>query len=95
MRTLRVRGQDVALVTPEGQRIAPFGVADLRLEEAVADDVSARAFAGGLVPPGERTSGFLYFPEPSAEDDLQLRIDLIDATSGTGFGVIEIPFRVE
>jgi hypothetical protein len=94
-RTLHLRSQDVAFVTSDGQRTGPFTAAELRLEGQAADDLSARAFKDGIVAPGGRVSGFLYFREPSEDDGLQLRIDLIDATDGTAFGVIEIPFYVD
>lgn len=94
-RPLRLRGQDVALVMPDGQRMGPFNAADLELANPARDNLATRALSDGVVTPGARVSGFLYFPELPDEDDLQLRIELIDATSGTRFGVIEIPFYVD
>jgi hypothetical protein len=60
-------------------------------------DMLAHALPEGVVEPGGRVAGFLYFElvEEPAQDAVRFRFALFDATSDERFGQVEIPFRAE
>lgn len=58
-------------------------------------DMIQKALPEGVLSPGGRVSGFLYF-EPAADvKRLTFTLRLIDATTGEDLGPIEIPFVVK
>lgn len=49
----------------------------------------------GVIEPGGRVTGFLYFPNPGRETErTTLTARLVDAQTGESFGTISIPFTV-
>lgn len=59
-------------------------------------DMVQKALPEGVLSPGGRITGYLYF-ENVEEDDrrVDLRMPLIDAVSGQSFGMVSIPFVVD
>lgn len=60
-----------------------------------SDDMIQKALPEGVLDPGGRITGFVYFEElrDSLHTDFTFR--LIDAVTGEPFGVLEVPFIVE
>jgi hypothetical protein len=60
-------------------------------------DMLSQALPEGVVSPGGRVSGFLYFErvEDPAHDRVDFRFALVDASTAQGFGDVAIPFRLE
>jgi hypothetical protein len=56
-------------------------------------DMMQRALPEGVVQPGGRITGFLYFEDLDDARRARFTFDLVDARSGVQFGRIEIPFR--
>lgn len=54
-----------------------------------------RALPEGILDPGGRLEGFLYFPDQPRGTALDLLASLTDASSGQVFGTIAIPFTVK
>ena len=92
---LRIQREDIALVTPSGERITPRAPSDVPAPGQTSDIVTERALVEGVLPPQEQITGFVFFPEPAEAEALNLRLDLVSATSGEPFGVIEIPFTLD
>ena len=92
---LRIRRQDIALVTAAGHRITPAAPSELTHIEQALESVKARSLAEGVLAPDQRLTGFVYFPEPTDAEELSLQIDLVSATTTQPFGRIEIPFTFE
>jgi len=68
--------------------------------ELPTESMLVRALPEGVVQPGGRVTGFVYFEElaeePGAQGPYALRFDLVDARTEEPFGRVEIPFeRVE
>jgi len=68
--------------------------------ELPTESMLVRALPEGVVQPGGRVTGFVYFEELAEDSAAQgvytLRIDLVDAQTQERFGRVEIPFeRVE
>ena len=57
-------------------------------------DMMHRALPEGVVQPGGRITGFVYFEDLDEARRARFTFDLVDARSGMQFGRIEIPFRV-
>jgi hypothetical protein len=57
--------------------------------------VLRHALPEGIVDPGGRVSGFLYFPDQPEGEAVTFVASLVDATTSQVFGTIEIPFRVK
>jgi hypothetical protein len=59
-------------------------------------DMLTHALPEGVLDPGGRTAGFLYFErvEDPEQDRVDFRFDLVDARTQERFGRIEIPFVV-
>lgn len=63
-----------------------------RLELPTGDMVQ-KALPEGVVEPGGRVTGFLYFQPPSGEaSEITFRHDLVDARDGGELGTVELPF---
>jgi hypothetical protein len=59
-------------------------------------DMLERALPEGVLRPGGRVSGFVYFQNvPDPIDRVVFKADLVDAETGEQFGTIEIPFYAE
>jgi hypothetical protein len=90
---LRLRRQDVALVTAAEHRIGTLAPSEvMHIEQAV---VNARSLEADVVDPDERLTGFVYFPEPADAEEMSLQVDLVSAARAQRFGRIEIPFTFE
>ena len=60
------------------------------------EEMVREALPEGVIDPGGRVSGFLYFERvPPTAPRVRFRADLADAQSGETFGEISIPFVVE
>lgn len=92
---LRIRRQDVALVIPAGDRITPLPPSELTSTAPAIEFMRRRSLVDGILAPNERLSGFVYFAEMPEEEEVNLRIDLVSATTAQRFGQIEIPFTLE
>ena len=60
--------------------------------ELPTEDMLERALPEGVVEPGGRVGGFLYFQRIKGAGPFTFNADLIDARSGERFGGIVIPF---
>jgi hypothetical protein len=58
-------------------------------------DMIQKALPEGVLAPGGRITGFVYFEEPRDVVRLDFTMRLIDAVTGAPFGALEIPFLVE
>jgi len=58
-------------------------------------DVVQKALPEGVLEPGGRITGFLYFENLHDAQTAHFTADFVDASSGARFGRIDIPFRVE
>jgi hypothetical protein len=54
-----------------------------------------RALPEGVVEPGGRVGGFLYFQRLEGPGPFTFSVDLVDAKTGERLGVITIPFVAE
>jgi hypothetical protein len=54
-----------------------------------------RALPDGVVEPGGRVGGFLYFQRLERPGPFTFSVDLVDAKTGQRFGAITIPFVAE
>ncbi|MDT0631680.1 hypothetical protein RQM47_02885 [Rubrivirga sp. S365] len=60
------------------------------------EEMVREALPEGVIDPGGRVSGFLYFERvPPSAPRVRFRADLVDARTGETFGEISIPFVVE
>jgi hypothetical protein len=64
--------------------------------ESPSPEMIARALPEGVILPGGRVSGFLYFEHIDPDDvhHVRFRADVVDAQSGEILGVAEIPLQV-
>ena len=92
---LQVAPSHASLVTSDRERIAPLPPADALSGDPRADTMRERALTERTIAPDERTSGFVYFPEPRDGSEVTLQIDLVDGTTDASFGSIEIPFSFD
>lgn len=61
----------------------------------VTPEMIARALPEGVLEPGGRLEGFVYFEEVDPDlERVRFRADLVDPRDGTRFGEISIPFVV-
>ncbi len=63
--------------------------------ELPTEDMLERALPEGVVEPGGRVGGFLYFQRIKGAAPFNFNADLIDARTGERFGGIAIPFVAE
>jgi hypothetical protein len=64
--------------------------------ELPTPDMLARSLPEGVLEPGGRMAGYLYFePVPEDAEAVRFEVQLVDAKTGQPFGAIAIPFRVE
>ncbi len=63
--------------------------------ELPTEDMLERALPEGVVEPGGRVGGFLYFQRIKGAGPFTFNADLVDARSGERFGGIVIPFVAE
>jgi hypothetical protein len=66
-----------------------------RSVELPTEDMLDRALPEGVVEPGGRVGGFLYFQRLGGPGPFTFSFDLVDAKAGERFGVITIPFVPE
>jgi hypothetical protein len=66
-----------------------------RSGELPTQDMLQRALPEGVVEPGGRVGGFLYFQRLEGPGPFTLSVDLVDAKTGERFGAITIPFVAE
>jgi hypothetical protein len=59
------------------------------------DEVLRHALPEGVLQPGGKLSGFLYFPEQAPGTGLSFYFSHVDANTGSAFGTIAIPFTVK
>jgi hypothetical protein len=90
-RPILIERHHVAFVTPDDRRLPPLNPSRMMSADPAFDAIRQRALAERTLAAGERTTGFVYFAEPDSEQ-LELRIDLIDASTGERFGEVAIPF---
>ncbi|MBE2253878.1 MAG: hypothetical protein IAE78_30390 [Myxococcus sp.] len=57
-------------------------------------DMLERALPEGVLQPGGRVSGFLYFQRVERESAVTLEVQLVDAESAQPMGVAQLPFLV-
>ena len=63
-------------------------------ERLPTQDMLSEALPEGAVQDGGSVSGFVYFQSvTSRESAVQFQMNLVDASDGTAFGVIAIPFQ--
>jgi len=63
--------------------------------ELPTQDVVSRGIPEGVIRPGGRISGFLYFNGlPADADTVAFRFELLDAETGERFGMLEVPLEV-
>lgn len=75
---------------------APYGPAYGGWPAALPDqDVLRHALPEGVLDPGGKLEGFLYFPDQPRGTALELLAALTDAATGQVFGTIAIPFTVK
>jgi hypothetical protein len=58
-------------------------------------DMVQRALPEGVLEPAGRITGFLYFEGLESSNTVRFVVDLVDASTGTTFGSITIPFEVD
>lgn len=58
-------------------------------------DMVQRALPEGVLEPAGRITGFLYFEGLESANTVRFVVDLVDASTGTTFGSIVIPFEVD
>lgn len=63
--------------------------------ELPTEDMLQRALPEGVLEPGGRVGGFLYFQRVEGPGPFALSFALVDARSGERFGVIAMPFAAE
>lgn len=59
------------------------------------DEVIRHALPEGVLQPGGKVTGFLYFKDQPAGTALSFYAALVDANSGESFGTVAIPFTVK
>jgi hypothetical protein len=57
------------------------------------EEMTRAAIPEGVLEPQGRLGGFLYFQKVEGVDQVNLTIDLVDASTGTRLGRVSIPFR--
>jgi hypothetical protein len=63
-------------------------------EHLPTPDMLSQALPEGVVPDGDKTTGFIYFPNVTKrESAVELDMTLFDATNGQAFGHLAIPFE--
>lgn len=58
-------------------------------------DMLQKALPEGVLDPGGRITGFVYFEELRDGARIDFTIRLFDAVTGESFGALELPFIVE
>jgi hypothetical protein len=66
-----------------------------RAVQLPTDNMLERALPEGVVEPGGRVGGFLYFQRLEGRGPFTFSVDLVDARTGERFGAISIPFVAE
>ena len=93
-RSIRVYPGAFALVTPDDSVSAlapPFNVPAAR-DARPMQEMSERALPEAVLQPGQRTTGFVYFPR-IPDDKLELTTTLVDPTTAEQIGTIRMAFE--
>jgi hypothetical protein len=95
-RPLRISRMDFSLVSPQAryEALAPSELPNPD-DSLPVPALAGAALRDGILESGARVTGFLYFGAIEEADAVELRMNLIDASTMTPFGTIRMSFRAD